>query len=682
MVQKLFISLSLLLIMNFNLSAGFDPCKFNFGTDWDYLQNEQSGSVATEIDYVTKWLVNAKYSDNGVYGRMLDYCVKNKKTAVFYSYIIAKAAALGDADVGGKLNSLGAEWIRKNFNSVKNYYQDFAQNIASKVKGSGIETIWLLEPDYYQYASGPQAPSPLSFSQAGDYLGQLIDIIKQQLPDAKIAIDISPWIQDQGNTQSWYNAMPLNKVDFLFTSGGQSQAQSSTIKAENKMTWQGVSSATGKPVIADCGYGVGGGSTGHNAAWDDVNNLKARIADGIIAITQKNPNSSWGNTITTLRTQLAAQTIKSCGSVTTKFNLSISSVNGGNVTKDKEGTSFTKGTVITLIAKASDGFKFENWTGDANGTNETLKVTMDSDKTIKANFTQLPANSFTVTLNTSGSGTVSKSPDQQSYSSGTQITITATPINGVSIFEGWNGDYTGSEKSVSISVTTNLNITAKFRDTLTADSIKIEAENFSQKNGANLVVEDNGDIKNIGYIENGYSTTYSFNVTKSGEYRIVFRVATANDNGSFDISVDNNSSGTISFSNTGSWTTYKNESLSTNLNLSAGNHTLVLNFKNALNVDYMVLKLVKANSVKERKKSILQHTFRVTPVKSGFFATLPDNHRFNLYSLYDCKGQKISSGEIKPGVSIIKFDNLTNNIWILWLEGFHGNSAVRTATVR
>ena len=39
-------------------------------------------------------------------------------------------------------------------------------------------------------------------------------------------------------------------------------------------------------VIADTGYGVGGASQGHDAGWDDPVNLRARIADGVVAVTQ------------------------------------------------------------------------------------------------------------------------------------------------------------------------------------------------------------------------------------------------------------------------------------------------------------------------------------------------------------------------------------------------------------
>jgi uncharacterized repeat protein (TIGR02543 family) len=685
MLKKVFVPLFLIFALSANVSGEFDPCKFNFGTDWDYLEANQTGSVATNVDYVTKWIVNAKFTDNAVYGRMVDYCVKNKKTVVYYSYIIAKATALGDADVGGKLNTLGAQWIKSNFNSVKTYYKDFAQATAAKVNPSHLSTIWLLEPDFYQYSASTQT-SALSFAQAGDYLGQLIDIIKTELPDAMIAIDISPWIADQGNTQSWYSAMPCSKATFLFTSAGISQAGSSIIKSENKMTWQAASNAAQKGIIADCGYGAGGGSTGHNSAWDDVNNLKSRIADGVVAITQKNPNGSWGNTIATLRTQLASATIKSCSGVTTKFNLTVTTPTGGTITKSPDGASYAKGTEVTLTAKPSTGYEFKNWTGDATGSSSTVKITMDKDKSVGAVFSQIPINSFTVQLSSTGTGTVSKTPDQGYYTSGTKVTITATPADGISAFEGWSGDYTGTEKSASVTVTANMQITAKFRDTLTSDSIKVEAESFTQKSGDAIKVETNGSITSIGYIENGMSTTYQVNISTAGEYQFCFRVASGIQTSSFDVSVDGKSAGSISFAGTNDnsrWNEFKTEVISSSVVLTQGNHTLLLNYKSAINVDYIVLKLTKPIiGVLQGRRVSAASGMQISTIKGGFQAVLPSGHQYDSYSLYDYRGQKFTSGRIRAGMSKLYFDNLTSNVWVLCLESAQGRYAVRAAVVK
>ena len=71
------------------------------------------------------------------------------------------------------------------------------------------------------------------------------------------------------------------------------------------MPWSGVHAASGKPILADTGYGIAGSSAGHDAVWDDPQNINARVANGVVGIAQYNPNNSWGSTIANLRGQLA-----------------------------------------------------------------------------------------------------------------------------------------------------------------------------------------------------------------------------------------------------------------------------------------------------------------------------------------------------------------------------------------
>ena len=59
-------------------------------------------------------------------------------------------------------------------------------------------------------------------------------------------------------------------------------------------------------VLADTGYGANGISAGHDANWDDVGNLNARLGDGVVSISQYNPKPDWGTTIASIRSQLKA----------------------------------------------------------------------------------------------------------------------------------------------------------------------------------------------------------------------------------------------------------------------------------------------------------------------------------------------------------------------------------------
>jgi hypothetical protein len=222
------------------------------------------------------------------------------------TYVIAFAArrdeGLQDCNVSGSTNLClyGATYIRNHTQRILDIYNSYAQGYAS-CWGTSRPIIFLMEPDYYQYHAGGDA-NALSPQEAGDLMGNIVATMRQHLPNAFFSLDISPWIPDNG--AGWYSAFNLGDFTFIHTSGGGTDADSSRIRQVTDMTWAGVSGVTGKPILADTGYGAAGSSEGHDTVWDVPSNINARIADGVVGISQYNPNSNWGNTISQIRPQL------------------------------------------------------------------------------------------------------------------------------------------------------------------------------------------------------------------------------------------------------------------------------------------------------------------------------------------------------------------------------------------
>lgn len=75
-----------------------------------------------------------------------------------------------------------------------------------------------------------------------------------------------------------------------------------------------------------------------------------------------------------------------------KYKLTVNIVGEGSVTRDpaNESYEYDQGTVVTLTATPENGFKFNGWSGAASGTDATVTVTMDADKTMTAEFELLP----------------------------------------------------------------------------------------------------------------------------------------------------------------------------------------------------------------------------------------------------------------------------------------------------
>ncbi len=130
--------------------------------------------------------------------------------------------------------------------------------------------------------------------------------------------------------------------------------------------------------------------------------------------------------------------------------------------------SYAKGTVVTLTASPGTDAVFSGWTGACSGS-ATCTVTMDQPRMVTATF----AANYLLSVTISGSGTVHSSPSpdincstgtcNQSYSSATTVTLTASPVSEY-VFSGWSGACSGLGSCV---VTTNksLAVTATFTPT-------------------------------------------------------------------------------------------------------------------------------------------------------------------------------------------------------------------------
>lgn len=308
--------------------AGFDACQFNFGAEWQ-AAHEDSAFYAG-LDYVAVWLGdNAYYND--FENRMVDLCVRIGATPMIYGYVIAefgKDRGLVDCDAADVTHTKtlctdGANLIREFFaDSILHRYSEYAFGIKRRLNGLDIDlkkykTIWLIEPDFYQYSATGSAQKEERFGIAqngggipdeemGKYFKQIVDTIRYYLPAAEIAIDISPWISDwkQTSQSAWYSNFDMSIVDYASTSGGRTSAGTEKIRTSNLAKWKDIYDVVKKPILADAGYGHTGSSTGHDAKWDDVMNIQARMADGVVGVMQMNAKRGYPAIADTIRPQL------------------------------------------------------------------------------------------------------------------------------------------------------------------------------------------------------------------------------------------------------------------------------------------------------------------------------------------------------------------------------------------
>ena len=297
----------------------FDPCRFHFGTIDSVAK--ANPSMIPQIDFFTPGWMGQKDTFDMSY-----VCTEANaggalanKVPVIVAYVAAfyvkRHSGLCDCNVTtcGANNDLchyGAADITNNLTNIVNVYKSYAQGFAGCF-GTTRPIVFEMEPDFYQYTYTGIETAPWTFAQAGQIMSQFVAAVKTYLPNAAFSMDISPWVGTNNNTggdgsdngKNWYSYFDMSQFTFINTSGGGTDAATATIRGD-KMTWAGVNQVTGKPILADTGYGVGGSPSGPDPAWDNVTNINARIANGVIGISQYNAASNWGSTISANRSQL------------------------------------------------------------------------------------------------------------------------------------------------------------------------------------------------------------------------------------------------------------------------------------------------------------------------------------------------------------------------------------------
>jgi hypothetical protein len=134
--------------------------------------------------------------------------------------------------------------------------------------------------------------------------------------------------------------------------------------------------------------------------------------------------------------------------------------NGGAVSG---AGNYNYGSSCTLIATATSGYTFTNWTenGSAVSSNANYTFTVEGNRNLVANFTAITY-TITVSANPSNSGTTSGGG---TYTHGQSCTVIATSADGYT-FMNWteNGSVVSNDANYSFTVTSNRSLVANFEE--------------------------------------------------------------------------------------------------------------------------------------------------------------------------------------------------------------------------
>ena len=144
-------------------------------------------------------------------------------------------------------------------------------------------------------------------------------------------------------------------------------------------------------------------------------------------------------------------------------NLTITASNGGTTEPAPGNYTYDSGTEVSIRAIPDAQYIFTGWSGSVpqgHENNNPLSITMDSHKSITANFVR----QYTLTIASGTGGTTEPSAGSYTYDSGTEVSIRAIPDTQY-IFTGWSGNvpsYQTNSNPIEILLDSDKSIQANF----------------------------------------------------------------------------------------------------------------------------------------------------------------------------------------------------------------------------
>ncbi|MBN1246021.1 MAG: VCBS repeat-containing protein [Anaerolineae bacterium] len=140
------------------------------------------------------------------------------------------------------------------------------------------------------------------------------------------------------------------------------------------------------------------------------------------------------------------------------YALTVDLIGSGTVTREPDQNRYPFGQVVTLTAVPALGWSFAGWGGDLSGSDNPAALTITGASIVTATFAQ---ESYALTIDVVGNGTVTREPDQSLYPYGRVVTLTAVPALGWG-FAGWSGALSGTGNPAAVTIVDNSAVTATF----------------------------------------------------------------------------------------------------------------------------------------------------------------------------------------------------------------------------
>ena len=153
------------------------------------------------------------------------------------------------------------------------------------------------------------------------------------------------------------------------------------------------------------------------------------------------------------------------------LNTVVEPAEAGTITREPDLTTYKEGTEVTLTATRNFGYQFKEWqdgNGASLGSNTTLKLTMDAEKTVKAVFEAVPVYTITTKVTNDADrslGSITLSPNDHAgkYEAGTVVTAVAQETK-ILKFMQWTdqNENAGTTATRTVTVNSNMELVANY----------------------------------------------------------------------------------------------------------------------------------------------------------------------------------------------------------------------------
>ena len=144
------------------------------------------------------------------------------------------------------------------------------------------------------------------------------------------------------------------------------------------------------------------------------------------------------------------------------YNLQTSVIGSGTISANPASGPYVSNSVVTLTATPNPNWVFDHWTGNAAGSQNPVSIAMNGPRSVQAVFVQT---AYPLTASTPGGGSVTADGQVIApatyYPTGSVVTLAATASNGWT-FLGWQGDASGTNNPLGVTLNQTNNIQAIF----------------------------------------------------------------------------------------------------------------------------------------------------------------------------------------------------------------------------